>query len=140
MHKGTEPPTCGPRDIENITLGTINICCRGNPLCPIVRDLCIFGVQGKLLVEGITQCAAWHGCTVRQQTQQARRLLDDLDAACQRMGRDTLNAKRARRPSAQWQAVRPLLNKCRGCTALRQARLDGLCHGPQAAGLRLSGK
>jgi hypothetical protein len=25
-------PTCGPRDIENITLGTINICCRGNPL------------------------------------------------------------------------------------------------------------
>jgi hypothetical protein len=25
-------PTCGPRDIENITLGTINICFRGNPL------------------------------------------------------------------------------------------------------------
>jgi hypothetical protein len=68
-------------------------------LCPVVRDLCIFGVQGKLLVEGITQCAAWHEHTVRQQTQQARRLLDDLDAACQRMGRDTLNAERARRPS-----------------------------------------
>jgi hypothetical protein len=46
----------------------------------------------------------------------------------------------ARRPSAQWQAVRPLLNKCRGYTALRQARPDGLYHGPQAAGLRLSGE
>jgi hypothetical protein len=67
-------------------------------------------VQGKLLVEGITQCAAWHGRTVRQQTQQTRRLLDDLDAACQRMGRDALNAERARRPSAQWHATRPLLN------------------------------
>jgi hypothetical protein len=68
------------------------------------------------------------------------RLLDDLDVACQRMGRDALNAERARRPSAQWQAARPLLNKWRGCMALRQARPDGLCHGPQAAGLRLSGK
>jgi hypothetical protein len=109
-------------------------------LCPVVRDLCIFGVLGKLLVEGITQCAAWHGCTVRQQTQQARRRLDDLDAACQRMGQNTLNAERARRPSVQWQAARPLLNKCRGYTALRQARPDGLCHGPQAAGLRLRGE
>jgi hypothetical protein len=109
-------------------------------LCPVVRDLCIFGVQGKLLVEGITQCAACHRRTVRQQTQQARRLLDDPDAACQRMGRDTLNAERARPPSAQWQAARPLLNKCRGYTALRQARPDGLCHGPQAAGLRLRGE
>jgi hypothetical protein len=72
----------------------------GQSLCPVVQDLCIFGVQGKLLVEGITQCAAWHGRTVRLQTQQARRLLDDLDAAYQRMGRDTLNAERARRPSA----------------------------------------
>jgi hypothetical protein len=97
-------------------------------------------MQGKLLVEGITQCAAWHGRTVCQQTQQACRLLDDLDIACQRMGRDALNAERARRPSAQWQAARPLLNKCRGCTALRQARPDGLCHGPQAVGLRLSEK
>jgi hypothetical protein len=105
-------------------------------LSPIVRDLCIFGVQGKLLVEGLTQCAAWHGRTVCQQTQQARCLLDDLDAAYQRMGRDTLNAERARRPSAQWQAARPLLNKCRGYMTLRQARTDGLCHGPQAAGLR----
>ena len=102
--------------------------------------LCIFGVQGKLLVEGITQCATWHGRTICQQTQQARRLLDDLDAACQRMGRDALNAERACRPSAQWQAVRPLLNKCGGCMTLRQARPNGLCHGPQAAGLRLSGK
>ena len=69
-------------------------------LCPDIQDLRILGVQGKLLVEGITQCAAWHGRTVSQQTQQARRLLDDLDAACQRMGRDALNAERARRPSA----------------------------------------
>jgi hypothetical protein len=46
----------------------------------------------------------------------------------------------ARRPSAQWQVARPLLNKCRGYTTLRQARLDGFCHGPQAAGLRLHGE
>jgi hypothetical protein len=112
----------------------------GQSLCPVVRDLCIFGVQGKLLVEGITQCAVWHRHTVLQQTQQARRLLDDLDAVCQRMGRDTLNAERAHHPSTQWQAARPLLNKCRGYTTLRQARPDGLCHGPQAAGLRLRGE
>jgi hypothetical protein len=43
-----------------------------------------------------------------------RRLLDDLDAACQRMGWDTLNAERTRHLSAQWQAARPFLNKCRG--------------------------
>jgi hypothetical protein len=64
-------------------------------LCPGGQDLRIFGVQGKLLVEGRTS----HGCTVCQQTQQARRLLDDLDAACQRMGWDAINAERARRPS-----------------------------------------
>jgi hypothetical protein len=46
----------------------------------------------------------------------------------------------ARRPSAQWQATRPLLNKCKGYTALRQARPDGLCHGPHAMGLRLRGE
>jgi hypothetical protein len=56
------------------------------------------------------------------------------------MGRDTLNAEKARRPSAQWQAARPFFNKCRGCTTSRQVRPDSLCHGPQAAGLRLSGK
>jgi hypothetical protein len=88
-------------------------------LCPVVRDLCIFDVHGKLLVEGITHCAAWHRRTVCQQTQQACRLLDDLDAICQRMGRDILNAERACRPLAQWQAARPLLNKCRGYTAFR---------------------
>jgi hypothetical protein len=54
------------------------------------------------------------------------------------MGQDALNAERARRPLAQWQAARPLLDKCRGCTALRQARPDGLCDGSQAAGFRLS--
>jgi hypothetical protein len=56
------------------------------------------------------------------------------------MGRDTLNAERARRPLAQWQTARLLLNKCRGCLTLRQVRPGSLCHGPQAAGLRLSGK
>jgi hypothetical protein len=56
------------------------------------------------------------------------------------MGRDALNAERARRPSTQWQAARLLLNKCRGCTTSRQVRPSSLCHGPQAAGLRLSGK
>jgi hypothetical protein len=72
--------------------------------------------------------------------QQARRLLGDLDAACQRMGRDALIAERARRPSAQWQAARPFFNKCRGSTTSRQVRPDSLCYRPQAAGLRLSGK
>jgi hypothetical protein len=56
------------------------------------------------------------------------------------MGRDALNAERARRPSAQWQATRLFLNKCRGCTTSRQVWPDSLCHGPQAAGLHLSGK
>ena len=56
------------------------------------------------------------------------------------MGRDALNAERACRLSAQWQAARPLLNKCRGCTTSHQVRPGSLCHGPQAAGLRLSGK
>jgi hypothetical protein len=56
------------------------------------------------------------------------------------MGRDTLNAERTRRPSAQWQAARLFLNKCRGCTTSRQVRPGSLCHGPQAAGLRLSEK
>jgi hypothetical protein len=81
------------------------------------------------------QCAARHGRTVRQQTSQAGRLLDDPDVICQRIGQDTLNAERARRPSAWWQAARPLRNKCRGYTAvwtLRQARPVGLCHEPQA--------
>jgi hypothetical protein len=56
------------------------------------------------------------------------------------MGRDTFNAERARRPSAQWQATHLFINKCRGCTTFRQGRPGSLCHGPQAAGLLLSGK
>jgi hypothetical protein len=56
------------------------------------------------------------------------------------MGRDTFNAERAHRPSVQWQAARLFVNKCRGCTAFRQGQPGSLCHGPQAAGLRLSGK
>jgi hypothetical protein len=56
------------------------------------------------------------------------------------MRRDIFNAERARRPSAQWQAARLFLNKCRGCTTFCQGRPGSLCHRPQAAGLRLSGK
>jgi hypothetical protein len=44
--------------------------------------------------------------TVHQQTQQVGCLLDDHDAACQRMGHDAFNAERARCPSTQWQAAR----------------------------------
>jgi hypothetical protein len=69
-------------------------------LCPVARGLRILGMQGKLPTDEKTSIGcAWHGRTICQQTQQARRLLDDLDAACQRMGRDTFNAERARRPS-----------------------------------------
>jgi hypothetical protein len=56
------------------------------------------------------------------------------------MGRDAINAERARRPSARWQAARLFLNKCRGCTTSRQVWPGSLCYGPQVAGLRLSGK
>jgi hypothetical protein len=44
-------PTCGPRDIKNIELGSSNVCCRAIFLCPVARGLCILGVQGKLLTE-----------------------------------------------------------------------------------------
>jgi hypothetical protein len=30
MHKKDWAPTCGPRDIKNIELGSSNVCCRGN--------------------------------------------------------------------------------------------------------------
>jgi hypothetical protein len=76
-----------------------------------------------------------HGTSVLFANRQARRLLDDPDAVCQRSGHDTLNAERARRPSTWWQAARPLCNKYRGYAALgalRQARPVGCCHGPQA--------
>jgi hypothetical protein len=58
-------------------------------------------------------CAARHGRTVPQHTGQARRLLGDPDAICRRIGQDALNAERAHRPSAWWQAARPLRNKCK---------------------------
>ena len=106
-------------------------------LCPDIRDLRILGVQGKLLVEGMMS-------TVRRMAP-AHRLTtdwtgapsaeDDPDAVCQRSGQDALNAERARRPSAWWQAARPLRNKCKGCMdvwTLHQARPAGLCHGPHA--------
>ena len=64
-----------------------------------------------------------------------RRLLDNPDAVCQRRGLGALNAERAHRLSAWWQAARPLLNKCRdllALEALRQAPPVSLCHGSQA--------
>jgi hypothetical protein len=64
-----------------------------------------------------------------------RHLQDDLDAVCQWRGLDALNAERAHRLSAWWQAARPLRNKCRdllALEALRQASPVGLCHGPPA--------
>jgi hypothetical protein len=81
------------------------------------------------------QCFArnWH--TVRQQTGQARHLLDDPDAVCQWIGQGAFNVERACRLSAWWQAACPFRNKCRGRAAtwaLRQARPLGLCHRPQA--------
>ena len=81
------------------------------------------------------QCSARNRRTVRQQTGQARRLLDDPDAICQRIGQGIFNAERACHLSVQWQAARPIRNKCWGraaAQALRQARPIGLCHGPQA--------
>jgi hypothetical protein len=44
-------PTCRPRYIKNIALGATNAYCRGNLLFPDARDLCILGVQRKLLAE-----------------------------------------------------------------------------------------
>jgi hypothetical protein len=51
------------------------------------------------------------------------------------MGRGALNAERARRSSAWWQAAHPPHNKCKGCMAvwtLLRARPASLCHGPHA--------
>jgi hypothetical protein len=59
-----------------------------------------------------------------------RRLLDDPDAVCQRRGLDALNAERAHRLSAWWQAACLLRNKCRDLLAL-----EALCHAPPV-GLR----
>jgi hypothetical protein len=94
-------------------------------LCPDLRDLCIPGVQGKLLVEGMMS-------TVRRS---ARAHCLSADWTCapsagwpwrrrQRTGQDALNAERARRSSAWWQAARLLSNKCRGCGVM------GLASGP----------
>jgi hypothetical protein len=58
-----------------------------------------------------------------------------LDAVCQRSGQNALNAERAHRLSAWWQAARPFRNKCRDRVALEASRHVppvGLCHGPQA--------
>jgi hypothetical protein len=51
MHKRDWAPTCGPRNIKNIALGATNACCQDNLLFPDAQDLCILGVQRKLLAE-----------------------------------------------------------------------------------------
>jgi hypothetical protein len=74
-------------------------------LCPDIRDLPLLGVLGKLLVEGmmsLVRHTAQVYCLLTDWT--GGRLLDDPDVACQRIGQDTLNAKRARRLTAWWQA------------------------------------
>jgi hypothetical protein len=101
-------------------------------LCPDARDLHILGVQGKLLVEGMMSI-------VRRMARAHCLMMDwtgaSSDAVCQWRGLDALNAERAHRSSAWWQAAHPLCNKCSDCAALgaqRQAPPVGLCHGPQA--------
>jgi hypothetical protein len=44
-------PTCAPRNIKNIVLGSSNVCCRDNLLFLDARDLRILGIQSKLLAE-----------------------------------------------------------------------------------------
>jgi hypothetical protein len=133
--------TCGPRNIKNITLGATNVCCRDNLLVPCRPRSTYPWRTGEASCRRVDEYSAPLGTSVlfRQQTQQARRLLDDLDTACQRTGRDALNAERACHPSTQWHVARPFSNKCRGCMTSRQVRPDSLCHGPQAAGLCLCG-
>jgi hypothetical protein len=134
MHKKDWASTCGPRDIKNIVLGSSNVCCRGNLLVPW-RSRSAYPWRA-----GEASCGREDEYSAPLGTGTLFASRPDLDAACQRMGRDALNAEWARRPSAQWQAARLFLNKCRGCTTSRQVRPGSLCHGPQAAGLRLSGK
>jgi hypothetical protein len=60
------------------------------------------------------------------------------------MGQGALNTERVLRPSAWWQATRPLCNKCNGCMVLasgstRWLMSQATSHAA-AAGLRLSGK
>jgi hypothetical protein len=70
-------------------------------LCHDARDPRILGVQGKLLAEEKTSTMC---CLARSYCPPADPAgvppTGDLDTACQRMGRDALNAERARRPSA----------------------------------------
>jgi hypothetical protein len=59
-------------------------------LCLVVRDLCIFGVQGKLLAEGIMS-------TMRRMARVHYSMIDwtgtPSDVVCQRSGLDALNAE-----------------------------------------------
>jgi hypothetical protein len=75
------------------------------------------------------------GRTVCQQTGQARRLLDDPDTVCQRIGQGALMPRGhiARQRGGRRRVLSAI--KCGGCTAvwaLCQAWPVGLCHGPQA--------
>jgi hypothetical protein len=136
MHKGPEPRHVDP-GTKNISLRATNVCCWSDLLVPWHPRSARLRRAGEASRRRDDELSAplGTGRTVCQQTGQARRLLGDPDAACQRIGQDTLNIERARHPSAWWQAARPLRNKCRGCAALwasRQAQPVGLCHGPQA--------
>jgi hypothetical protein len=122
-------PTCGARYIKNIAFGATNACCRDNLLFPDARDLRIPGAPRRLLAEEKMSIARRSAQAYYSPADPAGGCLwDDLDTACQRMGRDAFNAERARRPSAQWQAARLFLNKCRGCTTFRHGRPGSLCH------------
>jgi hypothetical protein len=102
----------------NITLGATNVCCWAIFLCPDARDLCILGVQGKLLAEGMMSI-------VRHMARAHCLMIDWTGApsdAVQWRGLDALNAERAHRSSAWWQVARPLCNKCRDYAALGARR------------------
>jgi hypothetical protein len=101
-------------------------------LGPDIRDMHILGVQGKLLVEGVTSI-------VRRMARACYLMIDwtgaPSDTVYQWRGLDALNAERAHPSLALWQAAHSFCNKCSGRAApvaRRQTPPVGSCHGPQA--------
>jgi hypothetical protein len=82
--------------------------------CALAPEICVsLACRGSFLWKRRwVQCSVRNQRTVRQQIGQARRLLDDPDAICQRIGQGAFNVERACRLSAWWQATRPFRNKC----------------------------
>jgi hypothetical protein len=74
---------------------------------PDIRDLRILSVQGG-------EYSALHGTGALFDNRLDKRAVCRMtpDAVCQRSGHDALNAERAHRLSAWWQAAHPLRNKC----------------------------